>query len=77
MPTIYHFGHNRIWDGVTREITNEEGAPIGWTFEQPPEVPDEKFATFFGPEWVIIDAYPSSALPEKEVAPSPVSPVVI
>lgn len=77
MPTIYHFDHNRVWDGHTREITDMEGAPIGWTFEPPPEVPSGKFATFFGPEWIIIDEYPISVLPAKEAAPSPVSPVVI
>ena len=58
MPQIYQFDSVNVWTGEVREITDMEGAPINWTFSDPPVVPAGKFALFCGPEWIIIDKYP-------------------
>lgn len=58
MQTIYQFEENRIFTGLTNEIADDEGAPKGWTFEAPPEIPEGCFASFRGPDWVILDEYP-------------------
>jgi predicted AlkP superfamily phosphohydrolase/phosphomutase len=58
MVAIYHYDTMKIFDGLTREITDMEGAPIGWTFDEPPTVPEGKFACFVGPGWQVIDEYP-------------------
>ena len=77
MPTIYHFDADRIWDNQTREISDAEGAPHGWTFERPPQVPKGKFASFFGPEWVIIDARPEPPEPVQDASQKLTAPKVI
>ena len=70
MQTIYNFDYNRIFTSITKVIEDDEGAPFGWTFEAPPVIPDGKFATFLGPEWLILDEYPVDPLP-VEAAPVP------
>jgi hypothetical protein len=58
MVTIYHYDTMKVFDGLTREITEMEGAPVGWTFDEPPTAPDGKFVCFVGPGWTIMDEYP-------------------
>ncbi|CAB5170565.1 hypothetical protein UFOVP155_31 [uncultured Caudovirales phage] len=58
MITIYHYDIQNFFDGLTREITEEEGAPLSWTFTPVPETPDGKFAYFVGPDWIVIDEKP-------------------
>ena len=58
MITIAQFDSKRIFTGNTREITEKQGAPMGWTRLPLPEIPEGKFAMFMGTEWRIIDEYP-------------------
>ena len=58
MPTIYRYKSNGVFSGETREITDMEGAPIGWTFSEPPQVADGHYAFFSGPDWIVIDHVP-------------------
>jgi hypothetical protein len=60
---IYNFDENRIYNYQTREITEQEGAPLNWTFNAPPSFPSDKFASFRGPDWVILDEYPTPIVP--------------
>jgi hypothetical protein len=62
MPTIYQYKTNGVFTGETREITEMEGIPIGWTSSVPPEVPDGYFALFSGPDWTMIDHEPGIAV---------------
>jgi hypothetical protein len=81
MPTIYNFDPNRIYTYQTREIAEDAGAPPDWTFNAPPSFPADKFASFRGPDWVILDEYPKTYAPAEPVAPNPADaitePVVI
>jgi hypothetical protein len=75
MPTIYNFNENRIYTYQTRDIAEDAGAPPNWTFNAPPSFPSDKFASFRGPDWVILDEYPRQD-PLVVVGPT-VEPTVI
>ena len=74
MQTIYNFDGNRIFIGITQEIADDAGAPTGWTFEAPPQLAEGQFASFRGPDWVVLDSYPVIVDPTP---PDPVEPTVI
>lgn len=69
MVTIYHYDFQNVFDGLTQEISEDQGAPISWTFTPVPPIPDGKFAYFVGPSWIIIDERPP-------LPPEPTPPVV-
>jgi hypothetical protein len=69
MPTIYNYDLQDVYTGITRDITPEEGAPPQWTFTPVPEIPDGKFAYFVGPDWIIIDEYPTPPAPPEPTPP--------
>lgn len=78
MQTIYHFDAANVWNGEFREISDMDGAPPGWTFNAPPDVPQGKFAYFVGPNWIIIDALPPEPVTPIQVQAGPITePVVI
>jgi hypothetical protein len=68
MITIYHYDIQNYFDGLTQEITEEQGAPPSWTFTPVPPIPDGKYAYFIGPNWIIVD--------EKPPLPTPPEPPV-
>ena len=68
MQMIYQIGRKNIFEGVTRLIEDDAGAPVGWTFSRPADVPAGEFALFSGPDWIILDEYPTT--PEAPVAPA-------
>lgn len=70
MPTIYRFKDNGVFSGETREITDMEGAPVGWTFCEPPTIPSGHYALFSGPDWVIIDYDLPMPAPVEPVKPT-------
>ena len=70
MQTIYQFYDRRIFTGVTRDIEDHEGAPLSWTFNAPPDLQDGQFASFSGPEWVILNAYPETFTTPIEAKPT-------
>jgi hypothetical protein len=59
MQTIYNFDDNRIYNNISREIEDHEGISTSWTFNAPPEILEGKFAYFYGPDWIILDSYPT------------------
>jgi hypothetical protein len=73
MITIYHYDIQNFFDGLTREITEEEGAPLSWTFTPVPEIPDGKFAYFVGPDWIIVAEKPPLPNPKPPEAELPVT----
>lgn len=77
MTTIYNYDAQFVYTGITKEITPEQGAPPQWTFTPVPEIPQGKFAYFVGPEWIIIDSYPSPPPPPPEPTPPGEGPTVI
>jgi hypothetical protein len=67
MQTIYRFDYYRIYTGDYLEITDNEGAPPDWTYNAPPSIPAGKFASFRGPDWVILDEYPQPFAPALSI----------
>lgn len=63
---IYNFDENRIYTYQTRDIAEDAGAPPNWTFNAPPSFPADKFASFRGPDWVILDEYPKQFVGVQE-----------
>jgi hypothetical protein len=71
MITIYHYDIQKFFDGLTREITEGQGAPMSWTFTPVPTIPDGKYAYYIGPNWVIVDEKPSITITQEIVEPAP------
>ena len=63
---IYNFDENRIYTYQTHDIAEDAGAPPNWTFNAPPSFPADKFASFRGPDWVILDEYPKQFVGVQE-----------
>jgi hypothetical protein len=70
MITIYHYDIQNFFDGLTREIKENEGAPLSWTFTPVPAIPDGKYAYYIGPDWVIVDEKPPMKNPQESVEPA-------
>lgn len=83
MQTIYQYDGENIYTGVSQEIADDAGCPLGWTFSVPPQIPDGKFAYYLPTDWVIIDERPAPPIPPTpasvsfEVAQPGEAPVVI
>ena len=48
---------------MVKTISIYEGAPEGWTFVPPPEVPEGHSAHWYGPDWVISSGQKEMELP--------------
>jgi hypothetical protein len=71
MITIYELDSQKFWTGDTKEIGTKDGAPIGWTRSQPPELQPGEYARFSGKDgWSIFDYYPEIIPPPDPVPQS-------
>lgn len=71
MQTIYQYDGNNVYTGISQQIVDDAGCPLGWTFSVPPVIPEGKYAYYLPPDWIIIDQYPASA---EVAAPVEVQP---
>jgi hypothetical protein len=77
MQTIYQYDGNNIYTGVSEQIADDAGCPLGWTFSVPPPIPAGKYAYYLAPDWIIIDQYPASTESAAPVAAPGEAPAVI
>lgn len=54
MITIYQIGAAGYWTGASRAIAPDEGAPVGWTRAEPPQLQEGEAAAWVGGGWVIV-----------------------
>jgi len=70
--TIKIYGYDiftRTFNGDVKEISIYDGAPKGWTFQEPPEVPEGHSAHYVGPDWVISSGQKEMELPKLNLPP--------
>ncbi len=83
MQVIYNFDGSRIYTGLTDMIEDDQGIKDYWTSVAPPEVISPQVASFQGPEWVILEAYPiqpaepPAPIVTRTINPAPATPLVL
>jgi hypothetical protein len=76
MITIFEFSTlNAYWTGASREVADSSGVPAFWTDEPLPTIPDEMFARWNNPGWVVTDVAPPFPLEFVEPVVVPVTQV--
>lgn len=63
---IYETDPDNFWTGVSKEITEADGCPVGWTRIAPPDLQEGQLARLDGIVWTVWNQRPTKVTPVTE-----------